>query len=449
MKDYSSLGSFSTGGASSLNGTLIQKLYDAESKSKVDPLTDSLTLWDTEKKKVAEIQTKVNELIAAVKPFDLFATENDVFNQITATSTGDSVIFDASDTGALKEGTTNVTINHLASKDAYQSITFTDPTALIEDGNGDGQGDDSKITINGTDFATKDKTYEDLVNDIKLSGTIDASIEQVSDTESRLVIKSLDPGEDNKLDISQTDIDMGYGDSDNHILTAKNLDAKVDGVDYNLSSNSLTIDNNLKITATKTGDSSLSVQKDTSAIIPAVQKMATKYNELVSLITEEVYSDNPSIQDPSTIKSITDGIKNMMYQKYGQNDSSLLNFGFNFDKTGLLTIDTTTLGKALTENPDKVKDLFIGVAEDEGFGTMIKEHLDNLNSYNGLFSSYTTSMDQRKTNLEEEKKQAIKDLDTKYDTMAAQFAAYGSIISKMESSFGGLKMMIQQSTSSN
>ena len=66
MSDYSSLGSFATGSAASLNGDLIQKLYDAEAKSRVEPLEKSLELWNTEKEKIAEINTKVNELITAV-----------------------------------------------------------------------------------------------------------------------------------------------------------------------------------------------------------------------------------------------------------------------------------------------------------------------------------------------------------------------------------------------
>jgi len=444
MTDYSSLGSFATGGASSLNGTLIQKLYDAESKSKVAPIDASLKLWDTEQKKIGEIHTKVNELLATVRPLDFFSTDNNAFDQISATSTGDSAVFDASDTSALKVGTTNVSITQLAQKDSYQSVSFSTSTDLIDGGQDSGD----KITINGTDFSTEGKSYADLVQDINQSGTIDASIEQISDTDSRIVIKSQDVGESNALSISQTGVDLGLEDDSNHVLTAQNLNATVDGVSYDLSSNSVTVNGNLKITATKVGDASLSVQKDESAIIPAVQKMATKYNELVSMITEETSSSTSSVQDKSALKSIVNTIKDMMYQKYGINDSNLLNNGFSFDKTGLLTVDTTTLDKALTDDPDKIKDLFIGVPEDKGFGTMLKETLDNLNSYNGLFTTYSTNMDQRKTKLEDDKKQAVKDLDTKYDTMAAQFAAYGSVITQMESSFGGLKMMIEQSSAS-
>jgi flagellar hook-associated protein 2 len=233
-------------------------------------------------------------------------------------------------------------------------------------------------------------------------------------------------------------------DNANHILKATNLEATIDGVDYNLSSNSITIDNNLKITATQTGDSAISVQIDDSYVVPAVEAYAAKYNELVDLVSEELYSDESSIQDKASLQSLLDGVKNTMYEQFGLEDNSLFNSGFSFDQYGVLTIDSAALGKSLMDNPDSMKDLFVGSAEDEGFGTKLKAQLDDLNSYNGLFASYTSSMDTRKTNLEDEKEKTIKDLDTKYDTMAAQFAAYGSMITQMESSFSGLKMIIDQ-----
>ncbi|MGB5793456.1 flagellar filament capping protein FliD [Poseidonibacter sp.] len=443
--DYTQLGSFNTGAAASLNGELIQKLYDADSKSRVDPITKRLELIDTEKTKISEINTKVNELIAAIKPFDLFTTGNNAFEQVTATTTGESAIFDAADVGSLKQGTSNITISQLAQKDAYQSIKFTSKTDLISGGQDAGD----KITINGTDFSTEGKNYTDLLSDINYSGTIDATIEQVSDTEFRLIIKSQEPGVSNGLTITQTGLDMGLENPTNHVLIAQNLNANVDGVDYDVSSNSITLDGNLKITASKIGDSSISIQKDDSAIIPAIQEMANKYNELLLMVTEELYSEDKSIEDTSSLRSIVSNIKNMMFEKYGTNDETLLNYGFSFDKTGTLEVDASILGKALTDNPDKVKDLFIGVAEDKGFGTLLKEHLDELNSFNGLFDTFESNRELRKTNLETSKEKAIKDLDTKYDTMAAQFSSYSSIISQMESSFSGLKQMIAAENSSN
>mgnify|MGYP005988810453 CR=1 FL=1 len=445
MADYTNLGSFNTGGASGLNGELIQKLYDAETVEKVDPITEDLELIDLETEYMGEIGNLVNELIDTVEVFDLFGTGYNAFEQISATTTGEAAIFDAADVGALKKGTINLTIDQLSQKDTYQSLKFTSSSDLISGGQDAGD----LITINGTDFSTEGKTYDELLTSITASGEYDGSIEQVTDTEYRLIIKSVEPGEDNALTITQTGVDLGLEDGANHVLTAQNLLATIDGVDYDVSANSITIDGNLKITASKTGDSSISIQNDDSAIVPAVEAFANKYNEILLKVTEELYSDNPSVEDRSSLKSIVDNIKNMMFDEYGVNDDSLLNYGFSFDRSGGLVIDSTVLGTALTEDPDKVKALFIGVAEDKGFGTSLKEHLDELNAYNGLFTTLDDSIATRKTSLEEDKENAIKALDTKYDTMAAQFAAYASIISKMESSFSGLKQIIAAENSSN
>ena len=447
MADYTSLGSFSTGGAASLNGELVQKLYDAEATTRVEPLEKSIELIETETTVISDVNTKINELIASVKAFDLYSSGNNAFEQISATTTGESAIFDAADVGALKEGTININIATLASKDAYQTDKFSSKSDII--GNG-------TLSINGTDFITDGKTYDELLSDINSSGTIDASIEQVSDTEYRLIIKSQEPGIANALTIAQSGgLDLGLldetvpGTLDNQVLIAKNLTATIDGVAYDVSSNSVTIDGNLKMTASTTGDSSISIQKDDSQIIPAIQNVVDKYNELLLMVTEEIYSATPSVQDTSTLKSIVDNIKNTMFDTFGVNDDSMLTHGFSFDKTGTLSLDSTVLGKALTDDPDKVKALFIGVAEDKGFGTTLKEQLDDLNAYNGLFSTMEDSIAQRKIDLEKEKEDAVKALDTKYDTMAAQFAAYGSVISQMEASFGGLKAIIASENSSN
>ena len=51
--------------------------------------------------------------------------------------------------------------------------------------------------------------------------------------------------------------------------------------------------------------------------------------------------------------------------------------------------------------------------------------------------------------LEGDAVEILPTLDKKYEQLALQFSSYGTIITQMESSFSGLKMLIQQSTASN
>ena len=55
----------------------------------------------------------------------------------------------------------------------------------------------------------------------------------------------------------------------------------------------------------------------------------------------------------------------------------------------------------------------------------------------------------RETKKTEQRDAAQEALDAKYELMAQQFAAYTTIITQMENSFSGLKMLIQQSTASS
>lgn len=451
MADYSLLGSFSDGGASALNGELISKLKTAEEKSKVSPIETQLETWDTELEKIDEIEVKINELLESVKVFDLFSSSNNAFEQISATTSGDSAIFDAVDIAGLNVGTVSINITQLAQKDVFQSdlILEADIENAINAGTLTIQVGDSAAI----DFDTTDKTLEEIAVTINVEKGLAASVEQVGDSSYRLVIKSTDSGIDNAVTITGTASQtLGYtadGTTENavnHTQSAQNLNATVDGVDYDVSSNSITVDGNLKITATKVGDSTISIQKDDSFILPALEEMTAKYNELLEMVNEELYDIDSSLEDKGSIKTMMVGLKDILFSTHEDDNLSLFNFGFEFDTYGKLNIDATILGEALTDNFDDIKSLFMGVSEDKGIGTQLKEYIDDMKSYQGILTAYGEHMVDRKTTLEEEKENAVKTLESKYSLMASQFAAYGAVISQMEASFGGIKMMIDQST---
>ncbi|WP_419675880.1 flagellar cap protein FliD N-terminal domain-containing protein [Aliarcobacter butzleri] len=90
-------------GSTSLNSELIEKLKEADKASSVTPLEEKLEKFTTEKEVVANIQTKVSELLSAVKVFSLNQTTGaNAFQQKSANVTGDGVSFDSDDLSALK-----------------------------------------------------------------------------------------------------------------------------------------------------------------------------------------------------------------------------------------------------------------------------------------------------------------------------------------------------------
>ena len=314
---------------------------------------------------------------------------------------------------------------------ATTEFTSTDTAAsgsLVLDG--------MTFTLDGT------QTYDDLVDDINASsGGLTAAF----------VGNTLMISKDDGTAVTVGTDDFGFGlenDVGGHPVSASNLVAEADGVDYNISSNEFIVGGGLKVTAVEPGTSTITISKDSTSIESLLQDFVTKYNELVDLVDAELLSVDSKVDDKSTLRSIMAQIKETLFDNYGtEDDLNIFNFGFSTDKSGYLTLNSSDFDTALSENYDDIKNLFVGLAEDEGLGTKLKTYVDALDGFDGLITAYEDNMTDREEALEEEKEKAVEALDTRYASMAQQFADYGVIINQMEASFSGLKMLIDQSTS--
>ncbi len=316
--------------------------------------------------------------------------------------------------------------------------------------------DSGTITItvgeNSYDFSTDGKTYESLVTEMGYNSNFEASLEQVGDSSYRIAIKSSETGESNAISISQTDIDLGFEDEDSHVLTAQNMQATIDGISYDVSSNKVIMANGLIITATTTGDSSITMERDTSTLVSTIEEVADKYNDLVDLVNSYILGDEDdpaTISDSSTLKTMMNSIKEILFGSYGLDDEeSLFKYGISFDSDGYLNVDSTELTEVVTDNYDDLKELFVGYAEKEGIGTKLKTYLDSLDSLDGLFTTYEDKLNDRIDTLNEDYETASDKLDEKYEQMATQFAEYTVLITQMETAFESLKLIIDGSSDS-
>lgn len=444
-----------SGQASALNSDLIEKLKTAERKSTVEPIETKITNITGEKETFATINSKVKEVLDSIKPFDLFVSGGvNAFEQKSATTSGDSVTFDAVDLQALKKGITTVSVSQLAQKDVYQSNTTSDIITPLT-----GMGD---LTIGAETFTTEGKTYQELADEITAKDGMNASVEEVGTGTYRLVIKSEESGTDNALLISGAASQaLGYTsdgsaiNASNHILEAKNMIAKVDGVEYDVSSNNIVVDG-LKITANKvdtkdingvfTSSSTINISEDNTQVETFMNNFITKYNELVALVETEVLNADSKLADKSSIRDILNQVKNKLFGSYGDaKDKSVFNFGIELDQYGGLSLNSTKFNKAVQEDMTGLKDLFLGKAENKGLGTQLKELFDDMTITGGVLDIYDKGISTRETNLNAEKEKAEKALTAKYEQLSLQFASYGALINQMEASFSGLKLMIQQS----
>ncbi|MCG3665867.1 flagellar filament capping protein FliD [Aliarcobacter butzleri] len=435
-------------GSTSLNEALIEKLKEADKASSVTPLEKKLEKFTTEKEVVANIQTKVSELLSAVKVFSLNQTTGaNAFQQKSANVTGDGVVFDSDDLSALKSGSLSVKVEQLAQKDVWQSKQFdgttTTKSSLVNQGT---------LNINGTSIDTTNKSYSDLVTEINKISGVQASLVEDSTGKFRLSIKSSETGESNKINFTGSDSTalshFGFDDTTNNVLKAQDMKMKVDGVDYSGSSNTITIDG-LKITASKsTGESTINIEDDNSNIKTQMQAFVTAYNTLNTLISGEVYSTDSSLGDKASIRNVMSQLKEQLFGT-GSGDKTIFSYGFSFDSsTGNLVLSSTEFDNAIKNDKEGLQNLFVGVAEKKGIATALDELISN-SGINKDLIDYESNMLSRETKLTEQKDAAQEALDAKYKLMSEQFAAYTTIITQMENSFSGLKMLIQQSTASN
>ena len=444
-------------GSTSLNSDLITKLKTAESTATLDPITTQKTNTQAELDALTAIESKVTSLLDLVKNFDLYTSGTNIFNTVSASTSGTSVSFDATDTDNLDSGTVTVNVTQLAQKAVYQSSdTISDKTATMSSGTitiGVGDSTDTS-TYKTYSFDTSNKTYEELVTEMNKNSSLNASLEQVGDSSYRLIIKSANSGASNALSITSSDVSF------DSVQKAQNLVATVDGISYEKSSNKITLDSGLIIKATATGESSITIDRDDSGIVSSIDSLATSYNDVLDTINSYILSTTSSssssttkaatISDSSTLKSVMSDIKSILFGNYGLSDEeNLFKYGFSFDTDGHMQIDDTTLSSAVTDNYSDLKELFVGYAEKEGIGTKLKTYLDDLDSTNGTFTSYEDKLNTRIDTLTTDYTTASDKLDEKYNQMTSQFAEYTVLITKMENSFASLKAIINDNSSSS
>ena len=436
------------GQAASLNSDMLEKLKAVDRKATVEPIEKKLEKFESEKKVISDVTTKVNELFDAVKVFSLNqSTGTNAFQQKSANVSGDGVVFDSDDLSALKTGSLRVEVKELAQKDVWQSkpIVDADGKAISKDSKVDKGILDIKLG-GGTSIPidTTGKTYSELVTEINKIDGVQASLVEDSTGKFRLSIKSTETGSANKITIGgAASTHFGFA----NVLEAKDMELTADGVNYSSSSNTVTIDG-LKITATKKGgDSTINIENDTTTLSDQMKNFADKFNELRATIENEIYSADASVDNKGALRDMLATIKNELFGT-GSGKQSIFDFGFSLDeKSGDIIFNKKDFEASIKNGTADLEALFAGTADKKGIATS----MDELISTNGVTKNlldYEINMLEREERLKKDKEAAETTLDNKYSQMAQQFATYGVMINQMESSFSGLKMIISQSQAS-
>lgn len=376
------------------SGLPIDSLVTAQMQAEQQPITDiktkvssyntKLSAYSTLKSGLSTFQTAVDKLATAAKFNAQSVTASDA-TSISATANGTAVL-----------GNYSVSVTQLATSQKLASPPYSSATDIVGTG---------KLTISfgttGTAPASftvnADKT--DITIDITssnntLSGIRDAinaknasvSASIVNDgTGNRLVITSKDTGEVNSLKVSVADDDGNNTDtgglsalaydpvaSSNNMTqmtAAKNALLNVDGMSISKASNTVSdvIQGvTLTLKSVTSASNTLSVGTDTDTIQSSVQSFVDAYNALntsmrnLTKFVSAGSSANGALLGDSTARNIMVKLKSMLSASSptATTYKTLSDVGVSMGSDGSLSLDSTKLQKAITNNVSDVAKLF-------------------------------------------------------------------------------------------
>jgi flagellar hook-associated protein 2 len=297
-------------------------------------------------------------------------------------------------------------------------------TAVAGDTNGDGDFSINGVTIN---YNTGTDSLQDVLDRINGSTAgVNASYDSLN---NRFTLQNKTTG----------DVGISLQDGTGNLLTAtglstggtfvagQNLLYTVNGNAQVLQSRSNTINGDsstitgLSLTALKTGDVSVTVGSDTSAVTAALQSFVNDYNNVQSYITTQSASstdatgkvtaglltgDMDAADIASSLRSA--GFSPVAISGLSATFSQLANMGITSNgQDNTITLDTTTLSTALANNLTQVKSFFSDATN--GWATQLNTYLTNTVGDNGSIASHqaalttqSTAIDTQIANLEKQ-----------------------------------------------
>ena len=374
------------------------------------------------------------------------------FNTETATTA--STAFTATVKSGAPVGTYNVAVSQLASAQQLLSGPFTGSTV----GTGTLQ-----VSLGGTKFSVTIGSGQDTLNGIaaainSASGNpgVTATVLQGTDG-AHLLLTSSQTGAANTIGVSETDSGTGLsaltynianadsnGNTTNYTQQAAAQDAKysISGVAGTSSSNTVTtaltnVTLNLVAKTTSGTPATLTVASDSSTIQSNISAFVTAYNTLVGTFSS-LGSYDPTTQTAgpmlgnALLSSTKSQIQNAIYSIVNTGSStynSLASVGITTNKDGTLSLNSTTLGNALSTNFGAVSALF---SSPGGVATNLNTQLTTDLGSSGAIASKATSLTAQETALTNQTTQLNAQMTALSASLTQQYSALNNLLSALQ-----------------
>jgi len=202
----------------------------------------------------------------------------------------------------------------------------------------------------------------------------------------------------------------------------------------------------LDITLKEVGTSAVSVSQDRDNIMEKFDSFVEKYNAAITELDKMTKSSTDSedrgiFSSESTIKSMKRSIEDMVLS-IGGGVGSMVDYGFDVNKDGVMTLDQDLLNLKLDDDSSNVEVFFAGGDFDNGDGTTttvdgafteFSTMVEGYTKFNATLDQFKNSITDTISALEERKITATERLDAKYEILKQQYIAYDLMISKFNS----------------
>ncbi len=419
---------------------IINQLLQIESRpllqlqSREDDIDDRISDYGKVKSAVDAFRSAVDDL-----------RDSSSLESFTAASSDENVLTATAGLGAVASSY-DVVISALATKDKIASSLYADSATAVGTGT-------LTLTVNGSSMnitiGAGNNTLAGIRNAINAAADnpgVTATLLNESGG-SRLILTSDETGESNAIGISFSDGDdannadenglsklfyIGAGDDGyaEQVSVATNAQLTIDGFDIDSESNTVSgaIDG-VTLNILSAGSSTVSFERDNAAFEETVKTFVDSYN---SFKTELERLEDGSLSSDSSLRRIRQGFTDIMNQSATIDGASayLFEIGVTRDKDGRLSLDSSDLSAALSEDFDRVLQLFAD--DSSGFATRLYTYADALLESGGIISSMEEGLQSRKRSIQDQIERQQYHLDIYEKNLVNQFMALDQTLAGLQ-----------------
>lgn len=441
-------------GSGVLTADLIDKLRAADEGSVLKPLEKKMSL-DVQKE---DANALLNSLMTNLKgSFSALGGDN-LYLSRSVTGNGDAVNVTA-EAGSNVQAFTITDVSK-AHSDVWSSATLGVKSEPLTDlGSGT-----LTISTGGKDFNidySASSSLEDIKDSInEVAGdSMTASVLQVGKDNYKLVLTAKDTNKaitfsDSNANTTAPELNLTTALSLENIQPAKAATFKYNGIEISRDTNNITdlivgVTINLNENQKAGDEASINIVQNNTSISTEMSLFVSSYNALMTNLQDMTKSDreNGSVgifNGDSFVKSIKKDLTSLVTQ-VDASGNSLMNYGIELDRYGVMTLDSSKFDEKFNADPKALEMFFSGDSKTEGIFTRLNNRMDDYTGYNKLLSDFSKQLDSSKENTISQYDKQKASLDSRYEILTKKFIAYDAMISRLNSQFSSMQMMINQS----